>query len=324
MMPRLLLTEASAYPSAAIARLEREFEVIKLEITSATDLVDAARIHQPKVLIVGLAVEVSPQVIGASKELGMVVCAATGTDHIDTSELSRRNIRLVTLRERTHLLRDVSSTAELAWALLLALARGLVVAHHDVREGNWNRADHLGSQLRGKTLAVIGVGRLGSLVAGYGAAFGMEVLGVDPMKHSDPDRVLMVTQDEAFRLADAVSLHVPMSRDTRHLVNEELLNLSRPGLLLVNTSRGEIVDEHAVARAIVDGRLGGYGTDVIANDASWAGQVRSNEITPLIDRGYNVVATPHIGGYTREAIVETRTIIVDALLHEYQSLKTAQ
>lgn len=321
MKPRLLLTEVGAYSSTAIMRLENVFEVTQHKIRSDTELVDAVQKHQPNVLIVGLGFEVGSQAIGASRQLEMVVCAATGTDHIDTEELSRRNIRLVTLRGKTHLLRDVSSTAELAWTLLLALARGLVVAHQDVRDGIWNREKHLGSELRGKTLVIIGVGRLGRLVAGYGVAFGMEVLGVDPVSPVDSGRILMVSRDEAFQRADAVSLHVPLSSDTRHMVNEEVLNVSKPGLLLVNTSRGEIVDEHALARAIVDGKLGGYGTDVIANDASWGVGVRSNEITPLIDQGYNVVVTPHLGGYTREAIAKTRNIIVDLLLKEYRTPK---
>ena len=324
MRPRLLLTEPGAHYSAEMKRLEESFEVIQMQVTTAAELVDAMAKHQPEVLIVGLGHEIGSPAIDAARDLQVVVCAATGTDHIDVEELSQRKIRLVTLRGHTQRLRGVSSTAELAWALLLALARGLVVAHHDVRDGRWNRADHLGSQLRGKTLAVIGVGRLGRLVAGYGAAFGMEVLGVDPVTPSDTGRVVMVSLNEAFQRADAVSLHVPMSNDTRHLVTEEVLDLSKPDLLLVNTSRGEIVDERAVARAIVDGELGGYGADVIGNDASWGRSVRPNEITPLIDQGYNVVVTPHIGGFTREAIAETRSIIVDLLLKEYPSLKTTR
>lgn len=322
MKPRLLLTEPTAYDPVTIKRLEESFTVIPLEVTTADGLVDAMVQHQPQVLIVGLGYEVGPRAISAAQSLEMVVCAATGTDHIDTEELERLNVRLVTLRGNTHRLRGVSSTAELAWALLLTLARGVVVAHHDVGAGIWNRADHLGSQLRGKTLAVIGMGRLGTLVAGYGAAFGMDVLGVDPMILSDSTQVTMLPLREAVQRADVVSLHVPLSNQTKHLIDGELLRLPRRGLLLVNTSRGEVVDEHAVAQAIVDGRLGGYGTDVVGNDATWGGLVRPNEITPLIGQGYNVVVTPHIGGFTREAITETRSIIVDLLLDEYSSMKT--
>jgi D-3-phosphoglycerate dehydrogenase len=193
----------------------------------------------------------------------------------------------------------------------------------EVRRGLWSRENHQGRQLQGSTIGVIGHGRLGGYVARYAHAFGMKILICDPRPAGDTSIGEVVPLPELFNRSDAVSIHVPLTESTRCLIDDTAIGSAKSGLLLVNTSRGEIVDENAIAGAVRSGKLGGYATDVIGSDSTWAGFVQDNPITKLIDEGYNVVVTPHIGGYTREAVRFTRRLIIDELL-TISSRKKAQ
>lgn len=318
MKPRLVLLEVGAYSEPQLSSLTEMFEVVTIDIRHQHKAVELLQMHQPVAIFVGLGLLIDQAILDASANLRWVVSPTTGSDHIDLLHASRLNVKVVTLRDVTSEISAISSTAELAWGLVLALARRMTSAHQSVMSGIWDRTLFKGVELRGKTMGVVGLGRLGSFVAQYALSFGMKVLAVDVRPTATLPSVKCVEMSEMANKAHVISVHVPLSPKTEHLIDWPFLQQLQNGALLVNTSRGQIVDEVAVAMAIREGILGGYGTDVLAGERTWNGRLETNVITPLIAEGFNVIVTPHIGGYTTEAISQTRGQIVAVFLDRYR------
>jgi len=316
MRPRLLITESAAYEDVDLTLLKRVFEV-HLMSSGDTDLERKIRDVQPTILLVGLGLMIGHTEIEAAQHLQLVVSPTTGSDHLDTELLQTRGIDVLTLRDPQFVLEKVSSTAELAWGLLLTVTRQIGRAAASVSQGEWQRQRFMGMQLQGKTLGIVGLGRLGGYVADYGVAFEMLVIATDPNPASSRTDVELCSLDELVRRADVVSIHVPLTSSTRQMFNQSILENMKVGGILINTSRGEVVDEVALATLVRSGHIGGYGTDVISGDVGWDKRVQPNPITALIAEGFNVVATPHIGGYTHEAVKFTRRLVIDALMSRF-------
>ncbi len=211
---------------------------------------------------------------------------------------------------------NATAAGEHTLALMLALSRRLVNAHNSLRDGYWllDRKRQAGTQLQGKTLGLIGLGRVGSIVAGRALAFGMTVLACDPYLSDDqlPDeRIQHVGIRELQSRADFVSLHVPATRETRGMVDEAFLRGLKRGVRLINTSHGSVIDEAALAQALKDGHLAGAALDVYREEPPYS--------SPLIGMEH-VIHTPHIGDNTLEAAQDLSfqivSQVVDALRGE--------
>lgn len=244
---------------------------------------------------VGLCVRsrtvVDAAVLAAAPDLRVVGRAGTGVDNIDVEEATRRGVLVLNVPDG-----NTNAAAEFTLALILAVARGVVPASLALREGRWQRAEHAGIELRGRHLGVVGLGRVGRLVARAGIALGMQVSAADPLVHSDVAEdlgVKLTSLRELFTHADIVSLHVPLLEETRGLIDQELLSCTRKGLCLVNVARGGIVDEGALLSALDDGRVWGAALDVFAEEPPPLDH-------PLV-RHPRVLATPHLGASTLEA-----------------------
>ncbi len=233
-----------------------------------------------------------------AQSLRAVFTATTGANHIDSAALENRGIPLFTLKGQRDVLHRVNAAAELSWLLLMACARGLRGAIEHVMDGGWDRTQFPGLQLRGRTLGILGCGRNGCWMAAYGNAFGMEVLGCDPAIAEWPHGIVRCEYDDLLRRADAIGIHVTYSHETENLVGARELALMKPGAILINTSRGQIVDEDAVVAAIDSGRLRGYGTDVIATEPDIARSPVWQRAR--VDR--RIIVTPHIGGFSPDAL----------------------
>jgi phosphoglycerate dehydrogenase-like enzyme len=234
--------------------------------------------------------------------LKVVVTGTTGADHIDGGCLETRQIPLLTLRGQTEVLRMLTPAAELSWLLLMACARGLRAAVEEVLEGGWNRNNHPGVMLRGKTLGIVGCGRIGQHMARYARAFEMNVLGHDPFISPWPAGIEKVDLPALCAAADFVSVHVNLTAETRGLMGAAQLAAMKPGAILVNTSRGEIVDEQALAEGLRSGHIGGAGLDVLRGEP----ETDQHPLVVLARERRNVVITPHIGGFSPDAV---RTVL---------------
>src|SRR5436190_1078900 len=258
----------------------------------AADLADA------DALLVRSATKVDAQLIAAAPRLRIVARAGTGVDNVDVAAASARGVLVVNTPGANSI-----SVAEHACALMLALARAVPAADRAMKEARWEKKKFLGTELRGKTLGIAGLGRIGQEVALRARAFGMELAAHDPYiskEIADGLGVALMTLDDLCARADYLTLHLPSTAETRHLFNDERFAHCRPGIRLINTARGELIDEDALRRAIERGIVGGAALDVFNHE-------------PPLDWSLaqlpQVIATPHIAASTEEAqeLVGTET-----------------
>jgi D-3-phosphoglycerate dehydrogenase / 2-oxoglutarate reductase len=258
----------------------------------AGDLADA------DALLVRSATKVDAALIAAAPRLRIVARAGTGVDNVDVAAASARGILVVNAPGANSI-----SVAEHACALMLALARSVPAADHAMKGGKWEKKKFLGTELRGKTLGVAGLGRIGQEVALRARAFGMRLVAHDPFISKEIASGLgveLMTLDEVCATADYLTLHLPSTPDTRHIFNDERFARCKPGIRLINTARGELIDQAALARAIDQGVVAGAGLDVFETEppSDWS-----------LAQLPQVIATPHIAASTEEAqeLVGTET-----------------
>lgn len=254
-------------------------------------------------LIVRSGTRVDGEALARGDRLKVVGRAGVGLDNVDVEAATERGVLVMNTPGV-----NAAATAEHAWALLLALCRRLPAADASVRRGEWARGRFVGSQLEGRILGVVGLGRVGRRVARFGRAFGMTVLGADPYlsaESAEELRVELVELDRLLAESDVVTLHAPLTEETRGLVGAERLERVKPGALLVNAARGGLVDVDAVVDALEDGRLAGAAFDVYPEEPP--------EGSPLLDRP-DVVLTPHLGASTVEAQRDVSVQVVEQVL----------
>jgi D-3-phosphoglycerate dehydrogenase len=242
-------------------------------------------------LVIRSATRVDADVLAAATDLVVVGRAGIGLDNVDVAEATRRGIMVVNAPQS-----NVLSAAEHSLALLLAQARNIPQAHADLVAGSWNRSRWEGVELYDKTLGIVGLGRVGVLVAQRANAFGMRLIAYDPFISAERARQLGVTLvptvEALVAEADFVTVHLPKTPETIGLIGAEVLAHAKPGLRIVNTARGGIVDEAALAAAISDGKVAGAAIDVFAQEPTTQ--------SPLFELD-SVVVTPHLGASTAEA-----------------------
>lgn len=246
-----------------------------------------------------IGVPVDRAVLERAARLKAILTASTGLDHIDLDCAAERGITVLSLRGEEAFLDTVTSTAELAFGLLLSAARRIPAAAASAAAGAWTRERFRGRQLSGLTLGVLGYGRLGRMMAEYGKAFRMRVLACDVRPVEPAAGVTMVPFDRLLEESDALSIHIHLTPENRRLIDARAFARMKPGSILINTSRGAIVEEAAMLAALASGRLAGAGLDVI--DGELAGEVTGHPVLRHAREHENLVVTPHIGGVTREA-----------------------
>ena len=250
-----------------------------------------------------MKVPLTARAIEQASELRIVATATTGADHIDQAALDDRRIPLLTLSGQHEVLRGLTPAAEHSFLLVLACARRLRAAQAHVMAGGWNRVEFPGIMLKGRTLALVGCGRIGAWMARYGTAFGMRVIGFDPHLDTWPDSIERVSWDRLADEADVVSVHVPLTAETSGMVNREFLDRVRPGCILINTSRGDVIDEAALLWALRNGRIAAAGLDVLSGEP----EVTTSPLWEYSLDHDNLLITPHIGGFSLDAV---RTTVV--------------
>ena len=228
--------------------------------------------------------------------LKVINTCSTGLNHIDTNYCKENKIDVWSLKEDYELINDLPSTSELAFGLMMSLLRNIPKSFHSVKDGNWDYEPYVGHQIKGKTIGVIGYGRLGKIMCKLFDGWGVKLLATDPYERIITARG--VPLDELLEKSDVVFLHTHVTDDTRGMVDEEFLSYMKEGSYLINTARGELVDEKAIIESIECGHLKGYGTDVIKDEF---GDIQNSKLVEFsMNPNNNVVITPHIGGMTIE------------------------
>lgn len=269
------------------------------------------------ILAVKLGMQISARVMDALPNLKVIATSTTGLNHIDMAEAARRGIEVVSLRGETKFLRTIFPTAEETIGLMIMLMRNLAPGFDAVRAGRWDKAKFYGHELAGKTLGIVGFGRLGSIVARYGRALGMSVIAYDPHV---PGRVMAragvhkVPMDEVFRKADVVSIHVLLTPNTYNLVQRRHFRLMKPTAYYINTARGELNDEPALLEALRRKRIAGAALDVLAGEDPRGGHIKSHPLVRYARTHKNLIIVPHLGGATFESMAKTETFIAERIV----------
>jgi D-3-phosphoglycerate dehydrogenase len=273
---------------AGIAVLEADYEVRHVDGGDREQLLPA--VADVDAIIVRSATKVTAEVFQHARKLRVVARAGVGLDNVDVEAATKAGVMVVNAPTS-----NIVTAAEHAVALLLATARNVPQGHTALKQGEWKRSKYTGVELQGKTVGVLGLGRIGVLVAQRLAAFDMNVLAYDPYVQAARAAQLgvkLVTLDELLRESDFITVHLPKTPETLGLIGDRELQKVKPTVRIVNAARGGIVDEAALEVALKDGRVAGAGIDVFSTEPCTD--------SPLFQHD-NVVVTPHLGASTHEA-----------------------
>ena len=263
------------------------------EVTS-----DLGRIGEAEVLIVRSKTKVGKDIIDRAPKLKLVIRGGVGLDTIDVPYAESKKIKVVNTPEASSV-----AVAELAFAMLLSLASRICEADASLKQGKWLKKELKRTELKGKTLGLVGIGRIAREVAVRAKAFGMNVLAFDKYV-TESDAARMTSLEELYSQSDYISLHVPLTDDTKGMIDSNSIAQMKKGMRIVNTCRGQVVSEADVAVALKDGRLGGYGSDVFYTEPP--------DGSPLLSAP-NVVLSPHIGASTAENLARLGDCIVNRI-----------
>ncbi len=296
MTARVLVREAIA--DAGVELLRSHFEV---DVDGDTDLAEI--IDRYDAIVVRSATKLTAELIGRATNLKVIGRAGVGVDNVDVEAATRRGIVVANAPEST-----VVSAAEHTIGLLVALARNIPQAHAALKQGRWERKQHGGVELAGKTLGVLGFGRIGQQVARRALGLGMRVVAFDPFVSVDRFRELGVehgeTVDDVYATAEFLTLHSPLTPETRRSIDAGAFAAMRDGVRLVNAARGELVDEDALLAALQSGKVAGAALDVFTSEP-YSG--------PLLELD-NVVVTPHLAASTDEAQDRAGVIVAEQVV----------
>ncbi|WP_454808497.1 NAD(P)-dependent oxidoreductase [Paraburkholderia fungorum] len=286
--PVVLVTAADLAPQA-LDMLTRFDVVFAGKQPTEDDIVALCEQHKPVAIIVRYG-KVSARIMDAAENLQVISKHGSGIDVIDQAAAAARGIAV-----RAAVGANAAAVAEHAWALILACAKSVPQLDARMREGHWDKSTHKSVELDGRTLGLVGLGAIGRRVAAIGAAFGMNVLAFDPYAKEAPAGVTLVSLDELYAASDIVSLHCPLTAENRQMLNRDTLARFRRGAILVNTARGGLIDEAALAEALASGQLRFAGLD-------------SFDVEPMthphpFQQIPNAILSPHIGGVSDAAYV---------------------
>ena len=293
MKRRVLVCDTLDVPTLG---LTEAFEVDYEPRITRDDLL--ARVENYDALVVRSRTKVDAEVIARATRLKIVGRPGTGLDNIDMRAANARGVEVVNSPEAL-----VEAVAEHVIGLMLALARSIPAADASMKAGRWEKERFVGTELKGKTLGIAGLGRIGRRVAEIGRVIGMSLLGYDVIEVSQETLASlackMVDLDTLFGSSDFITLHVPLTTETRHMVDPRRISMMRKGAFIVNASRGEVIDEAALVRALRAGEIGGAALDVFESEPPSAEVVAAP----------NLITTPHVGGQTKDAQTNAVTIV---------------
>ena len=282
-------------PEALYAKYGEEFEFVRLPETREALLENIGSFDG---YITSLKIRLDEEVLERATALKAVFTPSTGLDHIDLEAARKRGIPVFATKNDMDILERITATAEMALALLLAAVRRVPWAHQAAMDGIWARERFRGHQLSGKTMGILGYGRLGTMMAQYAKALRMDVIACD-IKPIHAEGVRQVSFEELLAESDVISVHLHLNDTTTGMLDAAAFSKMKDGVVIVNTARGGIIDENAFLEALKSGKVGAAGLDVI--DGEWMEDIGSHPLIRYAKTHENLVISPHTGGTCYEA-----------------------
>lgn len=298
---KVLVSDKLAEEGIELLRESPDITVdVKLKLESQELL---NHIGEYNALLVRSATKVTKEVIDAAKNLKVIGRAGVGVDNIDVEAASKRGILVMNTPGG-----NTISAAEHTMSMLLALSRCIPQANISLKSKQWEKKKFLGTEIFKKTLGIVGLGRIGGEVAKRAQSFGMEIIAYDPYiskAHVREIGVKLVSFPELIKQADYITIHIPSTSETKHIINKETINQMKKGVRIINCARGGIIDEAALAEAVKSGKVGGAALDVFEKEPPFDSPVLGLE---------NIIVTPHLGASTEEAQINVARDIAQQVL----------
>lgn len=263
--------------------------------------------HNPVAIIVRYG-KINARIMDAAPALRVISKHGSGIDVIDQQAAAARDIRVQSAPGA-----NAAAVAEHTWAMILACAKSVITLDQRMRQGHWDKSTHKSVELEGRTLGLVGLGAIGGRVARIGRAFGMKVLAYDPFAKTFPDECESASLDDLLQQADIISLHCPLTGQTRQMINAEKLALFKKGAILVNTARGGLIDDDALLAALNNGTVAWAALDSFPTEPLTAPHIWQHV--------ENVILSPHIGGVSDNSYVKMGTVAASNILNVLESLK---
>jgi D-3-phosphoglycerate dehydrogenase len=305
-MIKILVSDPLSEEGLKVLKEVKDFQVDVQTELSPVALKEAIKDYDA--LIVRSATKVTKEVIDAAAKLKVIGRAGVGLDNVDLAAATQKGIIVMNTPGG-----NTISTAEHTMSMILALSRNIAQANASTKKGEWKRSKFMGVELYGKTLGIIGLGRIGKEVAKRALSFGMKILAYDPFlsrEAAESVGVEIAELKELLQKSDYITVHTPLTDDTKHLISKEQISMMKKGVRLINCARGGIIDEQALASAVKEGQVAGAAIDVFEKEPLSA----ESELLKVD----NIVITPHLGASTEEAqvnvAIEVSEIVRDALL----------
>ena len=252
------------------------------------------------ILIMRVDPKIDKEILDAAKNLKMIGVCAVGTNHIDVDYAKEKGIQVFNAPGM-----NANAVAELTITKMLEISRNTIPANYDVKVNhNWDKYKFVGRELRGKTLGIMGFGRIGRRVGELGKAFKMNIVAYDPYlkpEQFDAEGAKGMSVDELIRVSDFISIHVPLTPETKNMFNKKSIATMKDGAVVLNMSRGGIVNEADMYEALKEGRIGGYASDVMENELAGSGLTGNDEFASPLFECENFIITPHLGAQSVDA-----------------------
>lgn len=318
----IFITEPKDYSQKALAIYKTLGQVYFLSEINKNKL--NSFLFKVNLLVIRIATNVDRNFIDQMPNLQVIATSTTGLNHIDINYAKSKKIKIISLRGRKKFLRNIPSTAEETFALILSLVRNVPWAFDDVKLGNWRGNDWRGRQLMGKTIGLLGFGRLGRIMARYAKAFGMKVIVCDPnvsAAFAKSRGVVKTDMESLFKKSDIVSLHVLLTDKTHNLVQEKHLKMMKPPAYLINTARAELIEQGALEKALKGKWIAGAAVDVMWDEKGDGSHLKTSALLAYAKKNKNLIILPHIGGATFEAMATTQDYIAELV---FKNIKNKQ
>ncbi len=241
-----------------------------------------------------------------------IVCPTTGLNHLDLKFIKSNQIKLISLKEKFEFLEDIHATAEHTIAITLGLLRKIHLATRSVENGVWDRYPYKGNEIYSKKILIIGYGRIGKKVARIFSAFGAKISAYDTDINKIPSEYAC-NFERSMKTADIVSIHIPYNDENKLFINKKLIKSMKKESILINTSRGEVIDQDALVNSLLNRDISGAALDVLWDEPD---PINKKLKELVLNAGERILITPHIGGFTNESLVKVEEYVTDLLIED--------
>ena len=289
-----------------------------INITDKKDITDELY-EKADGLVVRLGVVLNSEFLSRFKDIKFIATITTGLDHIDLEFCNNNNINIISLKNEIGFLQKIHATPEYTWGLLLSLMRRIPWAYESVLEGRWDRNSFFGNELYGKCFGVIGFGRVGKMLGRYASAFGMSVNAYDIKIISDHGyKISQVSLETLLKTSDIISINLHLNKETKYFLNDKHFKMMKKGAILLNTSRGALIDEKALLNALEQKQIAGAALDVLTDENVEGVISDKHPLLSYASRNDNLLITPHIAGSAYESMKSTAIFIAEKIRSFYR------